>query len=31
MCGMKGHWPHTCRMAKHLANLYQASTKEKGK
>ena len=28
---MKGHWPHTCRMAKHLANLYQASTKEKGK
>ena len=30
-CGMKGHWSRTCRMAKHLVDLYQASTKEKGK
>jgi hypothetical protein len=31
MKGMKGHWSHTCHTAKHLVNLYQASTKEKGK
>ena len=28
---MKGHWSHTCRTAKHLTDLYQAFTKEKGK
>ena len=28
---MKGHWARTCRTPKHLANLYQASIKEKGK
>ena len=30
-CGMKGHWSRTCRTAKHLVDLYQASMKEKGK
>ncbi|XP_074336330.1 uncharacterized protein LOC141673479 [Apium graveolens] len=30
-CGMKGHWSCTCRMPKHLADLYKASQKEKGK
>ncbi|XP_062119375.1 uncharacterized protein LOC133833133 [Humulus lupulus] len=30
-CGMKGHWPHTCFMAKHLVDLYQASVKGKEK
>ena len=30
-CGMKGHWSCTCCTPKHLANLYQASIKEKGK
>ena len=30
-CGMKGYWQRTCRMPKHLVNLYQASIKEKGK
>ena len=30
-CGMEGHWSHTCRMAKHLVDLYQASLKDKGK
>jgi hypothetical protein len=29
-CGMEGHWSCTCRMAKHLVDLYQAS-KGKGK
>ena len=29
--GMKGHWSHTCHMAKHLVDLYQASIKEKDK
>ena len=28
-CGMKRHWVLTCRMPKHLADLYQASIKEK--
>jgi hypothetical protein len=28
---MKGHWSRTCRTAKHLVDLYQASMKEKGK
>ena len=28
---MKGHWSRTCHTAKHLADLYQDSTKEKGK
>ena len=28
-CGMKGHWLHTCRMPKHLVNLYQTSIKGK--
>ena len=28
---MKGHWSCTCRIAKHLVELYQASLKEKGK
>ena len=28
---MKGHWPRTCRTAKHLVDLYQASLKENGK
>ena len=27
-CGMKGHWARTCRMPKHLADLYQALIKE---
>ncbi|XP_074367589.1 uncharacterized protein LOC141708019 [Apium graveolens] len=30
-CGMKGHWSRTCRTPKHLADLYQASLKDKGK
>ena len=30
-CGMKGHWARTYRTPKHLVDLYQASTKEKGK
>ena len=30
-CGMEGHWSRTCRTAKHLEDLYQASLKEKGK
>ena len=30
-CGMKGHWARTYRTPKHLADLYQASIKEKGK
>ncbi|XP_038979972.1 uncharacterized protein LOC120110108 [Phoenix dactylifera] len=29
-CGMKGHWSRTCRTAKHLVDLYQASLKGKG-
>ena len=28
---MEGHWSRTCRTAKHLVDLYQASLKEKGK
>ena len=28
---MKGHWVRTCRTPKHLADLYQASLKEKEK
>ena len=28
---MKGHWSHTCCTSKHLVDLYQASTKAKGK
>nr|XP_023919902.1 uncharacterized protein LOC112031443 [Quercus suber] len=30
-CTMEGHWSRTCRTPKHLADLYQASIKEKGK
>ena len=30
-CGMEGHRSRTCRTAKHLVDLYQASLKEKGK
>nr|GME18798.1 uncharacterized protein LOC109192458 [Ipomoea batatas] len=30
-CGMNGHWEHTCRTARHLVDLYQASLKDKGK
>ena len=30
-CGMEGHLSHTCRTAKHLVDLYQASLKENGK
>ncbi|XP_074352797.1 uncharacterized protein LOC141691949 [Apium graveolens] len=30
-CRMKGHWSRTCRTPKHLADLYQASLKDKGK
>ncbi|KAL6568009.1 hypothetical protein OROHE_003693 [Orobanche hederae] len=26
-CGMTGHWSRTCRTARHLVNLYQASLK----
>ena len=26
-CGMKGHWSRTCRMAKHIVDLYQAPIK----
>ena len=29
-CGMTGHWSRTCRTAKHLVDLYQASIKYKG-
>ena len=28
---MTGHWSRTCRTAKHLVDLYQASIKDKGK
>ena len=28
---MKGHWSRICRTPKHLADLYQALIKEKGK
>ena len=28
---MTGHWSRTCRMAKHLVDLYQVSIKDKGK
>ena len=31
ICGMKEHWSRTCRMPKHLVDLYQTSIKEKGK
>ncbi|XP_057538036.1 uncharacterized protein LOC130815564 [Amaranthus tricolor] len=31
ICGMTGHWGRTCRTAKHLVDLYQASEKNKGK
>ncbi|XP_021770743.1 uncharacterized protein LOC110734927 [Chenopodium quinoa] len=30
-CGMTGHWGRTCRTAKHLVDLYQASVKGKEK
>ena len=30
-CGMKGHWSRTCHTPKHIADLYQASLKDKGK
>ncbi|XP_027184011.1 uncharacterized protein LOC113782318 [Coffea eugenioides] len=30
-CGMEGHWSRTCRTAKHLVNLYQASLNKKDK
>ena len=30
-CGMRGHWSRTCRIPKHLVDLYQASQKEKRK
>ena len=30
-CGMTGHWSRSCRTAKHLVDLYQASIKDKGK
>ncbi|XP_021771702.1 uncharacterized protein LOC110735826 [Chenopodium quinoa] len=30
-CGMTGHWGRTCRTAKHLVDLYQASVKGKDK
>ena len=30
-CGIEGHWSCTCRTAKHLVDLYQASLKENGK
>ncbi|XP_070676411.1 uncharacterized protein [Malus domestica] len=29
-CGSNGHWARTCRIPKHLVELYQASLKEKG-
>ncbi|KAM2449651.1 hypothetical protein PS1_019735 [Malus domestica] len=29
-CGGNGHWARTCRIPKHLVDLYQASLKEKG-
>ena len=28
-CGMERHWSRTCRMLRHLANLYQVSIKER--
>jgi hypothetical protein len=28
MCGMHGHWSCTCRMPKHLTDLYQVSLKK---
>ncbi|KAL4650192.1 hypothetical protein ACB092_01G069300 [Castanea dentata] len=31
VCGIEGHWSHTCRTPKHLVDLYQASIKEKRK
>jgi len=30
-CGMTGHWSRTCRTARHLVDLYQASQKDKSK
>ena len=30
-CGIKEHWSRICHSPKHLANLYQAFLKEKGK
>ncbi|XP_051132663.1 uncharacterized protein LOC127252515 [Andrographis paniculata] len=30
-CGIEGHWTNTCRTAKHLADLYQASLQKKRK
>ncbi|TYG50001.1 hypothetical protein ES288_D10G140600v1 [Gossypium darwinii] len=30
-CGVKNHWPHTCRSPKHLVELYQQLLKDKGK
>ncbi|KAK6115399.1 hypothetical protein DH2020_007668 [Rehmannia glutinosa] len=30
-CGIKGHWSRTCRTAKHLVELYQASIHNKDK
>lgn len=30
-CGMKGHWTRTCRISKHLVDLYQRSIKGKEK
>ena len=30
-CGIKDHWSRTCRTAKHLVDLYQASMKGKDK
>ena len=30
-CSMQGHWSRTCRMSKHLVDLYQESLKSKGK
>ncbi|XP_051130807.1 uncharacterized protein LOC127251239 [Andrographis paniculata] len=30
-CGIEGHWANTCRIAKHLADLYQASLQKNGK
>jgi hypothetical protein len=29
-CGMTNHWSRTCRIPKHLVELYQASIKKKG-
>ncbi|XP_051139089.1 uncharacterized protein LOC127256907 [Andrographis paniculata] len=30
-CGIEGHWANTCKTAKHLADLYQASLQKKEK